>query len=118
MRCPNCCSFDVASTRLVEMIYLHPLAGLILGLAAAGLFAVNTRDFATSIFVAVGISVLPLLGPIRKRHLGLQGRCNRCDHSWTRPGEPAGRQPGAGSWAGRTDDERDRVIRPTARRHS
>jgi len=76
----------------VERTYLHPATGTVLGLATAGCVALNTGDLLATVLVAMGVGILPMLGPVHTRTVGVRDECARCGHRW--PGLAGGPGPG------------------------
>ena len=82
-QCPKCESLQVTTKYVVERTYINPIVGLLMGLALAIIFAVDTADVISTVIVAIGIAVLPMQVPVSKRRIELSRQCNRCAHKWT-----------------------------------
>ena len=84
-RCPGCWCVDVTSKHRVEKTWLHPAMGPVLGLVTAEFVASNTGGLLMAMLVAGGIALLPMLGPVRTRILGVGNECRDVAIAGRRP---------------------------------
>jgi hypothetical protein len=70
---------------LVERSYLHPAMAIVLGVLAAGFFAINSGSLLLAGLVAMAITGLLLYAPVTRRIIGARFTCRRCGHRWTGP---------------------------------